>query len=112
MIKMESVISSNVVAIGHDGKDMMRVEYRGDSFYDFEGVTPEGFDKLKNSKSVGSFLHRMNVKGIKIIMTKCPECGKVAMMQVGAEGGDVDGEPVEVVHWYCQSCGHLEYRGD
>lgn len=108
MIKLEPVESSNVVSIGHDGKKLMRVQYRGDSFYDFEGVTPEGFDKLKNAKSVGSFLHKMNVKGTKIITAKCSECGKVAMMQVGADGGDVDGEPMEVDHWQCLSCGHFE----
>lgn len=107
-MKMEKVESSNVVAIGHDGKDVMRVQYRGDSFYNFEGVTPEGFDKLQKAKSVGSFLHKMNVKGTKIITVKCPECGRIAMMQVGSDGGDVDGEPMDVDHWQCQSCGHFE----
>ena len=100
MIKMEKVKSSNVVAIGHNGKDVMRVEYRGDSFYDFEGVTPEGFDKLKNSKSVGSFLHKMNVRGKKIKTAKCQECGKVAMMNVGFDDG--------VDHWQCLSCGDFK----
>lgn len=103
MIKMDKVQSSNVVAIGHDGKNVMRVEYRGDSFYDFQGVSADDFDKLQKAKSVGSHLHRMGINGTKIITSKCPECGKIAMIKV-----DAGGEPMDVDHWQCQSCGHLD----
>jgi hypothetical protein len=108
MIKMNPVQSSNVVAIGHDGKNVMRVQYRGDSFYNFEGVSIDDFNELQKSKSVGSHLHRMGVKGTKIIMTKCPECGKVAMMKVGPDGGDVKGDSMDVDCCQCQSCGNFE----
>ena len=77
---MQKVESSNVNAIGHDGKETMIVEYRGQSFYGFKGVFADAFAELEKAESVGSHLHKMGIKGTKIPTTHiesfCPQCNK------------------------------------
>lgn len=70
-IQMVKVVSSNIVSVGHDGKETMHVLYAGkggreDTLYEFEGVSADAFGKLLNAKSIGSHLYRMNVKGTKV----------------------------------------------
>lgn len=70
-MEMQKVESSNVLEIGHDGKETMRVLYAGkgrmeNCLYEFEEVSTDDFDKLQKAKSVGSHLYRMGVKGVKI----------------------------------------------
>jgi len=59
--KMESVQSTNVNKIGHDGKNMW-VEYKSGQVYRYKDVPEDVFNKAKDADSVGSFLAK-NVKG-------------------------------------------------
>lgn len=49
-----SVQSSNIAAIGHDGKTL-EVEFTNGSVYQYEGVSAETFRKFSESESKGRF---------------------------------------------------------
>ena len=61
-IPMQSVQSSNIRAIGHDGS-MLRVEFSNGSTYDYEGVPSRVFDDLVSADSVGRYFAQ-NIKGV------------------------------------------------
>jgi len=94
-MKMNKVQSSCIVAIGHDGKEEMRVKYKGLSFYSFKGVSVKDFKTLQSAKSLGSCLHKMGVKGTKMATSKCSICMKVSIQ-------------IDEANTECQTCGHLE----
>jgi predicted RNA-binding Zn-ribbon protein involved in translation (DUF1610 family) len=102
-MKMNKVASSNVVAIGHNGKETMNVQYRGDSLYKFEGVSVDAFTALQKAKSVGSSLHKIGIKGTRIPTSKCPECKRSMMIAVDSVSGEVGAD-----HYQCQACGNFE----
>ena len=64
-MKMHPVESSNVAAIGHEN-ETMHVQFRHGGTYAYQGVTAEGFKKLSEAPSIGGFLNKMNVKGVKL----------------------------------------------
>lgn len=59
-MEMIKVNSSNVIAIGHDGKDL-HVQYAGGT-YVYEDVSKELFEELKNAESKGRFMNS-RIKG-------------------------------------------------
>jgi hypothetical protein len=62
-IEKEYVVSSNVEAIGYNEEyQILRVWFLNGSIYDYSGVGPSEYAGLKNSPSVGSYLHQ-NIKG-------------------------------------------------
>lgn len=57
-IKMIPVKSSNVASIGYDEKTRtLRVEFLSGREYDYGAVRPEEWEGLKESASVGKYLH-------------------------------------------------------
>jgi hypothetical protein len=64
-MQMHPVKSSHIEAVGHEG-EVMHVRFKGGRTYSYDGVTPEGFRKLKEAPSVGKHLQKMNVKGNKL----------------------------------------------
>jgi len=62
-IEKEFVTSSNIDAIGYDvDSETLRIWYQNGSIYDYYGVGSLEFEALRDSPSVGSYLHR-NIKG-------------------------------------------------
>jgi hypothetical protein len=68
-MQMHPVKSSHIEAIGHEGTTM-HVRFKGSGTYAYDGVTSEGFEKLKGAASVGKHLAKMNVTGKKIVVKK------------------------------------------
>lgn len=64
-MQMLPVQSSNIAAIGHEGTTM-HVRFKNGGTYVYEGITAEGFGKLKEAKSCGKHLGSMNVTGKKL----------------------------------------------
>jgi hypothetical protein len=64
-MKMVNVNSSAVQAIGHEGSTM-HVTFNGGKTYEYKGIAKGDFDFLVSSKSIGSTLHKMGIKGIHI----------------------------------------------
>jgi len=59
-ITMESVVSSNVAAIGFDAESgTMRVKFNTGGVYDAEGAKQSDFDDFKSSKSKGVHFNRI-----------------------------------------------------
>lgn len=57
-IHMESVISSNLKAVGYDPlHSLLRIEFNNGSIYDYFGVPQSIYQGLKNAPSKGSFHH-------------------------------------------------------
>lgn len=66
-MKMQPVESSNIEAIGHDPvANVMHVQFKHGGTYEYQGVTEAGFKKLAEAPSVGGFLRKMEVKGVKL----------------------------------------------
>lgn len=73
-IKLEPVTSSNVEAIGYDSETKTaRVRFKGGGTYRYEGVSPELFESVRTSPSIGKAVHAT--------LKKCP---------TSKEGPDVD----------------------
>lgn len=47
-------MSSAISMIGHDGADTLRVQFNNGLLYDYKGVSPEAFMRLRKSESVGA----------------------------------------------------------
>lgn len=62
-IKMHSVTSSHIKEVGHDGKDSMRVVYKTGRAYNFHGISPEHFDKIRKAESVGRAIQATGITG-------------------------------------------------
>lgn len=61
-MKMESVKSSNIKAIGYDkGSKVLRIEFNSGYTYDYYPVRKEVYDKLLASESKGKFFSE-NIK--------------------------------------------------
>jgi hypothetical protein len=59
-IQMESVISSNVAAIGFDAKTgTMRVKFNSGGLYETSGAIQSDFDSFKLSKSKGQYFNKI-----------------------------------------------------
>lgn len=57
-IKMQSVASSNLSAVGYDEESKtLRVEFNSGSTYEYRGVPKRTFDDLLGAESIGSFFH-------------------------------------------------------
>lgn len=54
-MQMQSVTSSQIAAIGHDGKSTLRVQFNNGGVYDYANVGADLFAKLQGADSVGSF---------------------------------------------------------
>lgn len=65
-INLEPVDSSFVAAVGHNGEDMMIVEYRNGKKYAFHGISASQFEDIKSSSSIGSAINRCGVKGVEL----------------------------------------------
>lgn len=68
-MEMIPVESSNIESVGHDGKETLRVTFKGSGSYDYIGVTEDEFLALLNAPSVGKAygaLTRGKLKGIKL----------------------------------------------
>lgn len=63
-MEMQSVQSSQIAQVGHDGANKLRVLFRRGGLYEYTGVTPEEFDQLMNADSLGSHFYRA-IKGVK-----------------------------------------------
>lgn len=61
-IDMIPVESSNVAAFGHNGGDILRVEFKNGSAYDYHGITGDEFIDLVNADSPGKAYNAL-VKG-------------------------------------------------
>ena len=72
-MNMQPVTSSNIGEIGHDPQtDVMHVKFKHGGTYAYHGVTEAGFKKLAEAPSVGGFLRKMDVKGVKLPEEKKP----------------------------------------
>lgn len=59
-IQLESVISSNIAAIGYDAvNSVMRVQFTNGATYDAAGAKQSDFDDFKSSKSKGVHFNRV-----------------------------------------------------
>lgn len=70
-MEMIKVNSSNVIAIGHDGKDLY-VEYASGT-YRYDNVSTKLFEDLKNAESKGKFMNQFiknNYKYIRLVESK------------------------------------------
>ncbi len=57
-VELLPVESSNIAAIGYaEGYNLLRVQFKDGSVYDYPGVTPEIHADLMNSESKGQFLN-------------------------------------------------------
>ena len=55
-IEMESVLSSNLAAIGyHEESQTLQVEFNSGQVYQYAGVPKEEFDNLRDAGSVGGY---------------------------------------------------------
>jgi hypothetical protein len=52
---MTPVTSSNIVALGHEN-NVLRVEFKNGTSYDYQNVPPQLYDQLFTAKSIGGFL--------------------------------------------------------
>ena len=55
------VESSNIVSIGHDGKNTLEVEFKRGGIYQYSPVSSEGFIQMQQAESVGKYFHQ-NIK--------------------------------------------------
>ena len=63
-VKMISVVSSNVQAVGYDDVNQyLYVSFLNNALYRYHGVPLGEFEGLRIAPSVGSYLHR-NIKGL------------------------------------------------
>jgi len=59
-IQLESVISSNIAAIGYDSKNsILRVQFTNGAIYDATGAKQSDFDDFKSSKSKGVHFNKV-----------------------------------------------------
>ena len=69
-MEMIPVESSNIESVGHDGRETLRVTFKGSGSYDYVGVTEEEFFGLVNAPSVGKAYNALTrgrgIKGIKL----------------------------------------------
>ena len=69
-MKMQSVKSSNVRAVGYDGETKtLQVEFKSGGIYQYAGVQPEMYADLLEAESVGRFVSqvvRSGRKGLRI----------------------------------------------
>lgn len=64
MVEMIAVSSSNVESIGYDSSvEVVYINFLNGSTYIYKGVPEAEFLNLKNSGSIGSYLHR-NFKNV------------------------------------------------
>ena len=64
MPEMQSVSSSNIVAVGYDADNQwVYVQFLDGSIYAYKGVPEHEFENLRTASSVGSYLNR-NYKNI------------------------------------------------
>ena len=68
-MKLEPVTSTSIKAIGYDkATGTMHVQF-GSGTYEYQGVSPETYDALAGSESVGKHFHSVikpQFKGVKI----------------------------------------------
>lgn len=69
-IEMIPVESSNIESVGHDGKETLRVKFKGSGSYDYVGIQEDEFFGLVNAPSVGkaygALTKARGIKGIKL----------------------------------------------
>ena len=53
-MEMQSVVSSMIDSIGHEGKTL-RVRFKNGAEYEYDGVSIDLFTELLNAKSVGKY---------------------------------------------------------
>ena len=59
-IELESVVSSNIAAIGFDAQSgTLRVKFNNGGIYDAEGAKQSDFDTFKTSKSKGVHFNKV-----------------------------------------------------
>jgi hypothetical protein len=63
-VQLEEVSSSYCKALGHDGGEVMVVQYSSGKFYRFYGITASQFADIMNSASIGRAIHQIGVKGV------------------------------------------------
>lgn len=63
-MEMQSVQSSQIAQVGHDGGLKLQVLFRRGGLYEYDGVTSTEFDEMMNAESLGSFFYK-NIKGTK-----------------------------------------------
>ena len=55
------VQSSNIISIGHDGKNTLEIEFKRGGIYQYSPVSTEGYVQLQQAESVGKYFHE-NIK--------------------------------------------------
>ncbi len=58
-IVLESVISSNIAAVGFDGVSKMRVQFTNGAIYEANGAKQSDFDDFKSAKSKGVYFNKV-----------------------------------------------------
>lgn len=57
-IKMQSVSSSNLTAVGYDEESKtLRVTFRSGPTYEYKGVPKRTYEELMSADSLGSYFH-------------------------------------------------------
>lgn len=55
-MKMHSVTSSNIAAVGHEGRHL-RIQFHSGKTHEYEDVPPEIHEQMLKADSVGKFFH-------------------------------------------------------
>jgi hypothetical protein len=58
-IILESVVSSNIAAIGFDGVSKIRVQFTNGATYEAAGPQQSDYDNFKSSKSYGKYFNKV-----------------------------------------------------
>jgi hypothetical protein len=61
-MEMQSVQSSQIAQVGHDGQSNLRVLFRRGGLYEYQGVTAEEFREMLSAESLGSYFSQ-RIKG-------------------------------------------------
>lgn len=56
-MRMYSVDSKMIREIGHDGKLTLRVVFSNGATWEYDGVSTQAFDAMRQAESVGRYFH-------------------------------------------------------
>lgn len=60
-IELHTVSSSQIMAIGHDGKRKLAVRFQNGALWFYSPVSPTLYEEMNNASSVGQFFNQ-NIK--------------------------------------------------
>ena len=55
------VESSNIVSIGHDGKNTLEIEFHRGGIFQYSPVSADGYIQMQKAESIGKYFHQ-NIK--------------------------------------------------